>query len=102
MMTYSIFATKGDIHAAVFVSGSATLQRTILTKQHNLKIFNKTFDFPNNTLAGFDSAIVAMRHLLVIDTSYLALFACLIRASKMVENLIVARFTVPDCTVESV
>ena len=43
-MTYYIFATKGDIHAAVFVRGFVTLQRTIQTKYHNLQIFNQTFD----------------------------------------------------------
>ena len=32
MMTYSIFATKGNIHAAVFVKGFVTLLRTIPTK----------------------------------------------------------------------
>jgi hypothetical protein len=44
MMTYSIFATKGDIPAAVFVRGSVSLLRTIPTKEHNLKTFNQTFD----------------------------------------------------------
>ena len=43
-MTYAIFATKGDINAALFVRGSVTLLRTIPKKQHNLKIFNQTFD----------------------------------------------------------
>ena len=43
-MTYSIFATKGDSHAAVYIRGSVTLQRIIATKQHDVKIFNQTFD----------------------------------------------------------
>ena len=44
MMTYSIFATKEDIHAAVFVRGCVNLLKRFREKQHSLKTFNQTFD----------------------------------------------------------
>ena len=37
-----------------------------LDEKRNQDIQKKLRDFPNNTLAGFDSAIVAMKHLIHI------------------------------------
>jgi hypothetical protein len=38
-------------------------------KKRNQDIQKKLLDFPNNTLAGFDSAIMAMRHLICSNVS---------------------------------
>ena len=43
-MTYSMFATKRDINAGVFVEGSMTLLRMIPSNKNNKKKIKQTFD----------------------------------------------------------